>query len=351
MRVLGLVHQYVPVRSAGAEAHVHAMLRALAGRGHQVDVVLNRQGGDPYTFEGVSVWPVVDERSDVNRWLGQADIIVAHLENTTRATVLGEMNDIPVVIAHHNTFEPTRDALGLAYSRTDLVVTNSQWMDEDLIDWAIAQDYQLPPRVVVRPVADPVMYTTTPGDRVTLVNLRRLDPGSRDGLTKGGEVFRAVAERLPKVQFLGVTGVYGIQQELDDLPNVEVLPHVPHDRIVGDVYARTKLLLVPSSYESWGRVAAEAICSGIPVIASPTPGLSECLGSAGVYIDPGDIDGWVGAIQTLLKPKFWRLASAEAKMRAAELAELGRDDLERFCRAVEATAAARGPVYNVEAMA
>ncbi len=342
MRVLGLVHQYIPVRCAGAESHIHAMLAALARAGHHVDVVLSSQVGQPYVHEGVHVWPAVNPRHDVHPYLTTADLIVTHLGNTTRATILGKLNDIPVCCVHHNDFEPTRDALRLPYSRTDLVVTNSQWMTDSLVEWAIAENWQLPPTTIVRPVADPAAYATKPGDKVTLVNLRRLVPDSKDQLTKGGEIFRALAERLPGVQFLGVTGAYGIQQELADLPNVEVIDHVPHDRMRELVYARTRILLVPSNYESWGRVASEAITSGIPVIASPTPGLSEQLGDAGTFVAHDDIDGWEAALRRLLKPTEWRKAGRASARRAAELHEAGQADLNRWVAMAEQCVAQGG---------
>ncbi|WP_262928542.1 glycosyltransferase family 4 protein [Streptomyces sp. CBMA152] len=47
------------------------------------------------------------------------------------------------------------------------------------------------------------------------------------------------------------------------------------------VYSRSRVILMPSLYESWGRVAVEAFASGIPVIAHTTPGLVESMGEAG----------------------------------------------------------------------
>src|SRR5690606_40255665 len=87
MRVLALAHQYLPYHCAGAETMLHAMLRALVRRGHQVDLSLSQQTGQPYTVEGVRVWPHVDKR-DPFRWLHQADVIVSHLENKPRAAFL-----------------------------------------------------------------------------------------------------------------------------------------------------------------------------------------------------------------------------------------------------------------------
>lgn len=336
MKVLALAHQYVPVRCAGAETMLHSMLRALAARGHQVDVSLSRQTGmPPYEVDGVRVWPWTDKR-DVFRWLGDANLIVAHLENTPRATFLGQYNRIPVALVHHNTFDTSKNALATAQARVDLVAVNSHWMAEDLARWHRNQRLPQPGTIVVRPLVDPDEYATTPGDRVTLVNLRRADGGDHDGLSKGGETLRALAERMPRVEFLGVTGAYGWQQDMSGLPNVEVLPHVPAHEMRDRVYSRTRVLLVPSSYESWGRVANEAMCSGIPVVASPTPGLRECVGDAGIYVDWRDVDGWVRALQRLAMPGPWKHWSGKARARAEQLRP--GPDLARWCDAAEKVA-------------
>lgn len=336
MRVLGLVHQYVPVRNAGAESHIHTMLRALVARGHRVDVVLSAQAGDPYVHDGVHVWPTKDQRKDVFDWLPDADVLVSHLDNTTRATVLGHLNNKPVALVHHNTFQQSKDALVLPSARADLVAVNSEHMAEDLRRWILTHDTQQPKIVITRPTADPAEFTTWPGLKVTLINLRRREGKDRDALSKGGELFRALAERMPEVEFLGVTGVYGTQQDMTGLSNVEVLPHVPHDQMRDRVYARTRILLVPSSYESWGRVASEAMCSGIPVIASPTPGLVEQLGEAGTLLDPGRVDAWEDAVSKLLnEPGHWKAQSAASLMRAHDLHDLGQQDLRRWTEAVE----------------
>lgn len=336
MRVLALVHRYVPAHCAGAETMLHSMLRALAGQGHHVQAVLSAQGGQPYELDGVQVAPARSKR-DVFAHLPTADVLVSHLMNTPRATFLGNWNEVPVVLVHHNTLLPTKRALLTAQARVDLVAVNSQWMYDDLTTWLAEQGAPMPRTVICRPLVDPAEYATESGDRVTLVNLRRMD-SQADGLTmgKGAETFWALAERMPKVPFLGVRGAYGNQLVRNDLPNVEVLDHLRHDQMRDKVYARTRVLLMPSSYESWGRVGVEAMCSGIPVIAHPTPGLVESLGEAGIFVDRDDIDGWRRALQTLAMPGPYKAASRRALARAAELDPAV--DLTRWCDAVEEVA-------------
>ncbi|WP_329567679.1 Gp19/Gp15/Gp42 family protein [Streptomyces sp. NBC_01361] len=51
-------------------------------------------------------------------------------------------------------------------------------------------------------------------------------------------------------------------------------------------------------------------CSGIPVIANPTPGLVESVSWAGTFADRANLDAWVSAIRSLMDPDRWAAASA-----------------------------------------
>ncbi|MBQ1163612.1 glycosyltransferase, partial [Streptomyces sp. A73] len=83
---------------------------------------------------------------------------------------------------------------------------------------------------------------------------------------------------------------------------------VPGEEMAERVYGRTRVLLMPRSYESWGRAGCEALASGIPVEAHPTPGLCESLGEAGVYVDRNDLDGYEAVLRKLLEdPAEYRL--------------------------------------------
>lgn len=326
MRVLAMLHAYPPVHCAGAEVTAHALLRRLAARGHQVDVLLSWRAGDPYILDGVRVHPFQDQ-GDPFSWFGtpnQPDVVVTHLENTLRAGVLCQMHNVKLVHLIHNTHDPGKWAVRRGPS--DLVTYNANWVRDDFEQWLAAQDEPAPNAVVVHPPVVREEYATTPGDAVALVNLWD---------DKGGKLFWQLAERMPDVRFLGVGGAYG-EQESGDLPNVEVLGHVPGPDMAKLVYARTKVVLMPSRYESYGRVGVEAACSGIPTVAHPTPGLLEALGEAGVFVDRDDVEGWVKAIRKLLTPRGWSVASKRAKALAAGLDPEG--DMDRWCDAVEALA-------------
>lgn len=321
LTVAAKLHLYPPDHNAGAEWMVHTMLRALVPRGHRCVVHLSRYCAThrPYELDGVEVRPLPSPGVDI----ASVDVVVSHLENVATARALARSGGKAFVHVVHNTHYLTGRQLKPASAR-ELAVFNSAWMREHYAAAAV----DAPASIVVRPPVLAEDYATTPGDSVTLINLNE---------AKGGELFWRLAERMPDVPFLGVRGCYGAQCE-GRARNAVVLPHTPGHRMRGRVYGRTRLLLMPSSYESWGRTGVEAMHSGIPVIAHPTPGLRESLGVAGAFVDRGDIDGWEAAIRRLLDPAAWAAASKLARARAAELDPAA--DLARWCDAVELLAAA-----------
>jgi len=136
------------------------------------------------------------------------------------------------------------------------------------------------------------------GDCITLVNAN---------VNKGVQQFLDMARRLPDRKFLGVLPYYGERQVPPAPPNVE---WVPFNDDIRAVLKRTRILLVPSYYESFGRIAVEAMLNRIPVIYSkPNPksvypggsteGLDEWIQPAGIGCNRDTIDEWVSAIQSL----------------------------------------------------
>lgn len=324
MRVVARVHAMPPEHNAGAEHMLVSMLRPLVERGHDVQVWLSQQGKtrERYEYRGIQVVPPGADLGFASA-LRRADVVMSHLECVPSTASLARGFGKRMVVLCHNTFRPSfRD---MASGGTALAVYNSRWMQSEAeLFFAEYPKSTRPSRsLIVHPPVFANEYATEPGDAITLINCN---------MEKGARVLDALARRMPDQRFLAVRGSYG-EQLFPSLPNVEIVGHVDGADMRERVYARTKVLLMPSSYESWGRVGVEAMASGIPVLAHPTPGLCESLGEAGIFADRDDIDGWEAMLRRLVTPAEFRLASKRAKARSAELDPSA--DLAAWCDAVE----------------
>jgi glycosyltransferase involved in cell wall biosynthesis len=94
-----------------------------------------------------------------------------------------------------------------------------------------------------------------------------------------------VHRRRPAIPLLVVEG-RGTSDELGEFPvdvsgltNLNRMANTPDPR---DFYRLSRIVLIPTIWqESFGRVAVEAMASGIPVLASDCGALPETLGGAG----------------------------------------------------------------------
>lgn len=280
LNILAHVHMFPPVHNAGSETTLLSILRGMVRRGHKAKVLATEIERD-YTIDGVEVLACPQPaQSHEQEWLHkhyeQCDVAITHLNCTGSAMRQARDASKPLVHLVHNhrqlKFHNVRPI------RAQLLIFNTAWVREtNLTDDCPVVN----PSMVVHPIIEPEQYRTTPGNRTLFVNLT---------VTKGAEVFYELARRSPKIFFVGLRGAYGDQFIPEEhFNNVFIYEHTADMKAVFGV---TKVVLMPSDYESYGRVAVEAACSGIPSIVHPTPGLSEALGSAGIYCHRSKVDDW-----------------------------------------------------------
>ncbi len=90
-----------------------------------------------------------------------------------------------------------------------------------------------------------------------------------------------------------------------------------HRHEVADLLADADVFILPSSQESFGVAALEAMACGIPVVASDVGGLPEVIehGESGFLVPVGDVEGFASHALTLL----------DAPERARSMGALGRE--------------------------
>jgi len=136
------------------------------------------------------------------------------------------------------------------------------------------------------------------GDCITLVNANQ---------NKGVHQFLELARKMPRRKFLGVIPYYGELQLPPSPPNID---WVPFDDDIRNILKRTRILLMPSYYESFGRIAVEAMINGIPVLYSKpaeksrypggsTEGMQEWIGDAAISCHRDIPEEWIAAIDAL----------------------------------------------------
>jgi glycosyltransferase involved in cell wall biosynthesis len=162
-----------------------------------------------------------------------------------------------------------------------------------------------PPNVSRTAVIRPLMHEEKirinepfQGDCITIVNANN---------NKGVHQFVDMAKRMPNRKFLAVRPYYGDLNSVSSSSNIE---WIPFDDDIRNVLKRTRILVMPSYYESFGRIAVEAMYNGIPVIYSrpvakssypggSTEGVEEWIKPAGISCDRENIDEWVSLISSL----------------------------------------------------
>lgn len=309
MRVLAYVHGYLPHLPAGSETMLHELLLALAAAGHDVAVVstdIRIPSGTTEVVRGVNVHTVHPlEVTDAFVADMRPDAIVSHHEHAQRALELARRLGAKGVTLFHNDFP---NAHKMMRRRPDLAVVNSHWVARHLAPSVLGVE-----SIIVHPPVDRELHRTTPGDAVTMVNLYRM---------KGPDAFWRLARSNPDVKFLGVKGGYGTQAVHTGYPNVDIIESTQDMR--GDVWSRTKVLLVPSRYESYGKVVVEAFASGIPVIANNTPGLVECTGPSGMTVPRTQPLAWQRRLRELVDDDDAYQRASAAALARSDAIEAGR---------------------------
>ena len=188
-----------------------------------------------------------------------------------------------------------------------------------------------PPNIIRTATVRPILHEskiaiTEPfsGEYITLVNANQ---------NKGVTQFVAIADAMPDQKFLGVTAYYGGYADRTQPPPTPIhgnITWVPFDDDVRNILKKTRILLMPSYYESFGRIGVEAMYNGIPVIyAKPDPrpkhpngsseGLHGWISPVGIPCDRDNIQQWVEAITSLNDEQAYAEKSEQSKVHVKEM--------------------------------
>uniref|UniRef100_A0A6C0IEC9 Glycosyl transferase family 1 domain-containing protein n=1 Tax=viral metagenome TaxID=1070528 RepID=A0A6C0IEC9_9ZZZZ len=275
-----IIHNYVPILNAGGEWMIHAINIYLIKEGYTVNVIVPTFPIKHY--EGVNIY-TFNDRKQIQNVIQKSKFIGTHFHFSLMAVKTADIAKKPIIIIVHDEIQkPYLEVFKKIYSKENIhLIYNSFWIKKLYTPMGFDNC------VVFPPVYWKDYQVETNRKYVTLINCNA---------NKGGRILIEIAKLMPDIEFLGVEGAYNSQIKDKTIKNITYLPSTPN---IESIYEQTDIILMPSQQETWGRVAIEAISSGIPVIANPTEGLREALDYCGIYVSYTDIKGWVETIRKL----------------------------------------------------
>jgi len=297
-----IIHKYLPIHNAGSEWMAHAMNEYLIHNSeYKANVIVYNSPVSDYE----RVFIATNTSMSTNEHLlTHSALIMTHHTEEPNAVLTSKAVKRPVICLMHD--DGRRKFLSeysrMSHRKNIYLIHNSNWLKK------YYGDFNFESFVLYPPVFWKDYITTTTREYVVLINCNR---------NKGGITLVHIAKAMPDVQFLGVKGAYNVQSVDRKVPNIK---YIEQTNYIKSIYAQTDILLMPSKEESWGRTAIEAMSSGIPVIANPTPGLLESCGEAGIFCKRDDIQSWVREIRRLKDDKeHYKRISEACSQRAKNL--------------------------------
>lgn len=335
MRILFVSgHSHLPQVIGGVEVNTDLLAAELHRRGHQVAVLAKLSLRDWFgacrlicssvlrkslmidNFLGYTVYRA-RRPSEVVSELPRFDIAIIQKGDVFQLARAFSKVSIPTVLYLHNReFEEWRQA---PQSLAEAMPFTGYLTVSHFIADRFRARYGIEPSILIPFFRRERYATDGKGQFVTFINPVPM---------KGLDLVLEIAALCPEIPFRFVSAWpldpfawARLKLAFWRLPNVTWRGRTADMR---SVYGGTRVLLMPSRDEAWGRVATEAQFSGIPVVASDRGGLPEAVGPGGIILgSDSPVEGWVRAIRRL-----WSDAEFYREHSDAALSHAMRRDLD-----------------------
>lgn len=319
MTLTAFLHGYPPLWSMGGETSTHRTLRVVPGS------IVFTTTADCYRLDGVTVQPgsggsfqnIVADAKTVG-----ASVLFGHSSLSQSTIRAAKRMRLPSILAVHAPPQFAAD-LRRAWHSATVRLYNTEAARKD---WNDPKGWLLHP-----PIGGPSEIARGSHDALTLTSSL---------LNKGAGRVLELAARRKDQRFIIVEspahtthGSPTFWDEAEKLPNVEIWPRLHPDQM-GRLWAETRVLLVPSRYETYGMSALEAAWHGIPSVHVDTPHVHEGIGTAARLLQSLTVDELDKAVSEIeAEYSVW---SYRAFLRVNDLAKREAEELERFAAGVAA---------------
>lgn len=134
---------------------------------------------------------------------------------------------------------------------------------------------------------------------------------------KGLSIFIELASQFPLVKFI-LVGHFAEKQKALLPANIITPGTLSSKSLLSDYYAMADVFINPSIQETFGKVTAEALSCGTPVIANNATANPELVGDCGALVKDNNIDDYTTALKGIIK-KGKDFYSHKCRERAEEL--------------------------------
>ena len=274
MKTLAIVKLYAHKNKSGGELYLHHLLKDFQTTGSEVSVLVPKcKKIEPFEYDSIKGAETNEE--NWKNYIDQADLIITQLDFSAMVMDYCLKIKKPVIFILH--CHIPRDNKYIKNPNV-IKVFNSKY----IYNTALKETLEIGGKsFIIYPFTDYQKYkeyaTKDLNYRqyITFINPQRC---------KGADVFYELAKAFPKKKFLVVEGGYysHLQDIQKDLPNVSV--HKNTDNIIEDIYLKSRIVLQPSRWETYGMVASETRAMGLPCIVNyHSEGLRENIGKVGLY--------------------------------------------------------------------
>ena len=291
--------------ATGIGEYVRGLVAALRARG--IDVLeLDEPKLDPWRFDRRVFWDQVllPQRAR------QSGVDLLHCASGTvpmavPMPVVVTVHDVAWLRVQRHTRPYARYYFGSfsieRYKHADAIAVDSQFSRRELLD--VVPDLDAERVRIVYPGVS-TDYCELPrerGDGRTILVV---------GTVERRKNLEAIVRALPFLEGARVVSVgpYTPYQDecvrlahaLEVFDRVDFRGYVSRDELL-DLYASCAVVAMPSRYEGFGYGAAQALCAGVPVVASDQASLPEVVGDAGRVVEIESTQGWVDALGAALR--------------------------------------------------
>jgi glycosyltransferase involved in cell wall biosynthesis len=301
----------------GVHQVTEVLARGLQARGH--DVVVFVRPDSPLEarmrevapvapiLKGMDLSPLALWRTGAALRRHRAEVVLTLMKKDVRITApAARVLGIPVVVRHANDRPFGRSPhyrllngavathhVANSWATRDTLLRSAPWLAPD--DVSVIHN-GIDPEPFARAVAAKL---PVPADALVIGFVGRFD--RRKGLLDLARAWPAVAATLPHAHLVLVgkgPAEAAARALLEDALRVHWLGFRPD---VAAVLKRMDLLAVPSHWEGFGLVAAEALAAGVPVVAADASSLPEIVrdGREGLLVPPGDAEALAAALVRL----------------------------------------------------